>query len=100
MEPRTRRLVLVFGVIALCTAYGEGALADWGALHLEETLAAHPGVAAAGYSCFALTMTIGRFSGTTLLERLGRTRTLVAGGATAASACSSPHSPRRCGWRW
>ncbi|SCK04999.1 MFS transporter [Streptomyces sp. AmelKG-E11A] len=84
MEPRTRRLVLVFGVIALCTAYGEGALADWGALHLEETLAAHPGVAAAGYSCFALTMTIGRFSGTTLLERLGRTRTLVAGGATAA----------------
>lgn len=29
-------------------------------------------------------MTIGRLSGTTLLERLGRTRTLVAGGTTAA----------------
>ncbi|WP_329624830.1 MFS transporter [Streptomyces sp. NBC_01255] len=80
-----RRTVLVFGVIALCTAYGEGALADWGALHLEQDLGAHPGVAAAGYSVFALTMTAGRLSGTLLLERLGQTRTLVAGGATAAA---------------
>ncbi|MCZ7461735.1 MFS transporter [Streptomyces sp. WMMC940] len=82
---RARRLVVVFGVIALCTAYGEGALADWGALHLEQDLGAHPGVAAAGYSVFALAMTAGRLSGTTLLERLGQTRTLVAGGATAAA---------------
>ncbi|MFJ3767502.1 MFS transporter [Streptomyces sp. NPDC090082] len=80
-----RRTVLVFGVIALCTAYGEGALADWGALHLSQDLNAHPGVAAAGYSVFALTMTAGRLSGTALLERLGQTRTLVAGGATAAA---------------
>ncbi|MFF1510475.1 MFS transporter [Streptomyces sp. NPDC058326] len=80
-----RRTVLVFGVIALCTAYGEGALADWGALHLEQDLGAHPGVAAAGYSVFALTMTVGRLSGTALLERLGQTRTLVAGGTTAAA---------------
>ncbi|WP_435971404.1 MFS transporter [Streptomyces sp. Qhu_M48] len=81
----SRRVVVVFGVIALCTAYGEGALADWGALHLEQDLGAHPGVAAAGYSVFALTMTAGRLSGTALLERLGQTRTLVAGGATAAA---------------
>ncbi|MFF6777165.1 MFS transporter [Streptomyces sp. NPDC012637] len=80
-----RGTVLVFGVIALCTAYGEGALADWGALHLAQDLHAHPGVAAAGYSLFALTMTAGRLSGTALLERLGQTRTLVAGGLTAAA---------------
>ncbi|MEV0449059.1 MFS transporter [Streptomyces sp. NPDC050600] len=80
-----RRAVLVFGVIAMCTAYGEGALADWGALHLAQDLDAHPGVAAAGYSLFALTMTAGRLSGTALLERLGQTRTLVAGGLTAAA---------------
>lgn len=84
LDPRTRRMVLVFGFIALCTAFGEGALADWGALHLEQDLAAHPGIAAAGYSCFALAMTIGRLSGTTLLERLGQTPILVAGGITAA----------------
>uniref|UniRef100_UPI003EB70276 MFS transporter n=1 Tax=Streptomyces tabacisoli TaxID=3156398 RepID=UPI003EB70276 len=84
LDRGTRLLVLVFGLIALCTAYGEGALADWSALHMEEDLHAHPGVAAASYSCFAFAMTIGRISGTTLLERLGRTRTLVLGGATGA----------------
>ncbi|MEE1755328.1 MFS transporter [Streptomyces sp. SP18CS02] len=85
LDGRTRRVVTLFGVIALCTAYGEGAMADWGALHLEQDLRAHPGIAAAGYSLFALAMTAGRLSGTTLLERLGQTRTLVAGGATAAT---------------
>lgn len=85
LDTHTRRLVIVFGLIALCTAYGEGALADWGALHLEQDLHAHPGIAAAGYSCFALAMTIGRLSGTTLLERLGQTPILVGGGATAAA---------------
>ncbi|MET9836071.1 MFS transporter [Streptomyces sp. NPDC006385] len=85
LDPRTRGLVIVFGLIALCTAYGEGAMADWGALHLEQDLAASPGVAAAGYSCFALAMTVGRLTGTTLLERLGHGRTVVAGGATAAA---------------
>lgn len=83
-DPRTRRLVIVFGLIAGCTAYGEGAMADWGALHLEDDLGAAPGVAALGYTLFALSMTVGRLTGTTLLERLGHTRTVVAGGATAA----------------
>ncbi|GGX66820.1 MFS transporter [Streptomyces hiroshimensis] len=82
---RGRRTVALFGVIALCTAYGEGALADWGALHLQQDLGARAGVAAAGYSVFALAMTLGRLSGTVLLERLGQTTTLVAGGAAAAA---------------
>nr|WTB29364.1 MFS transporter [Streptomyces sp. NBC_00830] len=85
MVGRARNLVLLFGVIALCTAYGEGALADWSALHLAQDLHARPGVAAAGYSLFALAMTAGRLTGTALLERLGQTRTLVAGGATGAA---------------
>ncbi|MBQ1095925.1 MFS transporter [Streptomyces sp. b94] len=85
LDRRTRRLVITFGLIALCTAYGEGAMADWGALHLEQDLDASPGMAAAGYSCFALAMTVGRLTGTTLLERLGRTATVVAGGTTAVA---------------
>ncbi|MFD9877856.1 MFS transporter, partial [[Kitasatospora] papulosa] len=85
MSTRARRIVVLFGVIALCTAYGEGALAEWGALHLGQDLDASPGLAAAGYSLFALTMAVGRLSGTALLERFGQTRTLVTGGATAAA---------------
>ncbi|KOG39819.1 MFS transporter [Streptomyces resistomycificus] len=84
-DARTRRLVAVFGLIALCTAYGEGALADWGALHLQQDLDASPAVAAAGYSCFALAMTVGRLTGSTLLQRLGQTPTVVVGGAIAAA---------------
>ncbi|MFE9438639.1 MFS transporter [Streptomyces sp. NPDC006602] len=83
-DTRTRGLVITFGLIALCTAYGEGALADWSALHLEQDLDASAGTAAVGYSCFALAMTIGRLTGTRLLERLGQTRTLISGGTTAA----------------
>ncbi len=77
--------MVVFGLVALCTAYGEGAMADWGALHLQQDLAAPSGAAAAGYACFALAMTVGRATGTALLERLGRARTVIAGGSVAAA---------------
>lgn len=80
-----RGIVVTFGVIALCTAYGEGAMADWGALHLEQDLGTSAGLAAAGYSLFALAMTAGRLSGTAQLMRLGTTRVIVFGGATAAA---------------
>ncbi|MFJ9615205.1 MFS transporter [Streptomyces noursei] len=81
---RTRLLITAFGLITLCTAYGEGALADWGSLHLAQDLGAGPGLAAAGYAGFALTMTLSRAAGTWLLERLGTTPVLVTGAATAA----------------
>ncbi|HET9892796.1 MAG TPA: MFS transporter, partial [Mycobacterium sp.] len=79
-----RILVAVFGLIALCSAYGEGSLADWGALHLRTDLHTSAGMAAAGYASFSVAMVIGRLSGTWLLTRLGRTTVLAAGGVTAA----------------
>ncbi|MFR9725604.1 MFS transporter [Streptomyces sp. MS19] len=79
-----RRLVVVLGFIALCSAYGEGALADWSALHLKESLDASAGVAAVAYSVFAGAMTVGRLTGSAMLRRLGQSTSLVLGGATAA----------------
>lgn len=81
----TALLVAVFGLIAACTAYGEGALAEWGPLHIQQDLHGGSGIAAAGYACVALAMTLGRLSGTALLERLGQTRALVLGGLTACT---------------
>jgi MFS family permease len=81
----TGRAVGVFGLIALCAAYDEGAIGDWGALHLRQDLGAGAGLAAAGYAAFALAEATGRLSGTSLLERLGRTRVLVLGGLTACA---------------
>jgi MFS family permease len=74
------RTVLLLGVIALCSTYGEGAVSDWGALHLREDLGAAPGLAAAGYAAFALAEACGRLAGSALLARLGQTRVLVFGG--------------------
>jgi MFS family permease len=81
----TGRVVGLFGLIALCAAYDEGAIGDWGALHLHQDLGAGPGLAAAGYAAFALAEACGRLGGTSLLERLGRTRVLVTGGLTACA---------------
>jgi MFS family permease len=82
---RTGRMVGLFGLIALCAAYDEGAIGDWGALHLRQDLGAGAGLAAAGYAAFALAEASGRLSGTALLERLGRTRVLILGGLTACA---------------
>jgi MFS family permease len=79
------RVVLLFGLIALCSAYGEGAIGDWGALHLRQDLGAGPGLAAAGYAAFALAEACGRLAGSWLLLRLGQTRVLVLGGLTACA---------------
>ena len=82
---RTGRVVGVFGLIALCAAYGEGAIGDWGALHLRQDLAAGTSLAAAGYAAFALAEAAGRLSGSKLLERYGQARVLVAGGLIACA---------------
>jgi hypothetical protein len=88
-EPRhastaPRRLLVVLGLIAGCTAYGEGAITDWGALHLRETLAATPAMAAAGYAAFSLAMACGRLLGSRLVRSFGATHVLVLGSALAA----------------
>jgi MFS family permease len=82
---QTGRVVGLFAVIALCAAYGEGAVGDWGALHLRQDLGASAGLAATGYAAFALAEATGRLSGTALLERLGRTRVLALGGLAAGA---------------
>ena len=82
---RVKLLVVVFGIIALCSAYGEGALADWGALHLRVDLRTSGGLAAAGYASFSGAMVIGRLSGRWMLDRAGRTFVLAAGALTAAA---------------
>nr|WP_236655299.1 MFS transporter [Streptacidiphilus carbonis] len=90
-------LVLLLGVVALCDAYGEGALADWGTLHLSADLHATASVAAGGFAAYSLAMTAGRLSGTRLVERFGPTRVLVTGAGVACGgmlvAALSPWLP-------
>jgi MFS family permease len=91
---RVWRTVLLFGVIALCSTYAEGAISDWGALHLREDLGAAAGLAAAGYASFALAEACGRLAGSWLLVHLGQTRVLVFGGVvTCAGMLAAALSP-------
>jgi hypothetical protein len=94
--PRVPTAVLVvLGAIAGCTAFGEGALTDWGALLLRERLAAPATLAAAGYAGFSFAMALGRLFGGRLLLAWGERRLLVGGtllaaaGATAAVTTST-----------
>nr|WP_269091132.1 MFS transporter [Actinopolymorpha cephalotaxi] len=77
--------VVLLGVVALCTAYGEGAIGDWTALHLRENLGAAAGVAAYGFGVYSVAIAAGRLTGGRLIERLGETQVL-SGGAVLAAA--------------
>ena len=78
-------VILALGAIAACSSFAEGALGDWGALHLRENLHASPGLAAAGYGLFSLAMAAGRLAGHRLITRLGDTQVLLAGTLLAAT---------------
>ncbi|MFJ4681326.1 MFS transporter [Kitasatospora sp. NPDC088783] len=89
LSGHARLLVVLLGLTALCTAYGEGALADWATLHLTDDVHASTATAAAGYAAFAFAMTAGRLSGTWLSERLGQTRVMLLGGLTACAGMTT-----------
>jgi len=82
--PRPTAVLVVLGAVAGATAYGEGALSDWGALHLRQQLHAAPALAAAGYAGFSSAMALGRLAGGRLVAAVGERRLLVGGALVAA----------------
>ncbi|WP_020577301.1 MFS transporter [Actinopolymorpha alba] len=92
-----RWIVLPFGVIALCTAFGEYASNNWAALHLREDLGTTAAVAGFGYAAYACAIAVGRFLGARLIRRFGDTVVLSGGFALAAvgsvAASWSGHLP-------
>lgn len=81
-----RMIVVLLGAIAACTAFAEGTLTDWAALHLSTDLGAGPVVAAAGFAGFSLAMGVGRLGGGGALLRFGAHRLLTRGALLASVA--------------
>lgn len=79
---RDRRTVLI-GLFVLAFALTEGVANDWLALALVDGHAASESLAAAGYGVFVAAMTVGRLTGSSVLQRWGRVPTLRAAAATA-----------------
>ena len=72
-----KRLVLpsgelwILAIIAFCILLSEGAVVDWSTVFLKETLGAKVATAGFGYAIFSAAMTLGRFNGDYLTNRLG-----------------------------
>lgn len=73
------------GLVGFCAAVGEGAIGDWSALYLSDSLGTNAGTAALGYAAFSLLMLLGRFRGDRLVQAFGPALLVRAGGAVAAS---------------
>lgn len=93
---RPTAVLVALGVLAFCVLFQEGAIADWSAVYLRGAAGAGPGLAAAGYAAFSVTMALGRAVGDALTVRLGARRLVRLGGAAAAVgialAVLVPHS--------
>jgi fucose permease len=81
---RPTRALLGLGLLALLGLQAEGAMADWSAVYLHDTLGASTAVAAVGFAAFSLAMAAGRFGGDAVVRRLGPRRVLRDSGAVAA----------------
>jgi MFS family permease len=84
MFARPTRLLAVLGIIAFCALLNEGAVSDWSAVYLREVIGTGTGMAAAGFTIFLVTMTIGRLAGDRLAARLGAPLLMRLGGLIAA----------------
>lgn len=76
------QLILV-GLLAFCSALGEGAMADWSAVYMVVVNGATEARAALGYTAFSVTMVAMRFSGGVVIRKLGEVSSARLSGASA-----------------
>ncbi|MGJ8528433.1 MFS transporter [Maritalea sp.] len=81
--------LLAVGVIAFCSAIGEGGMADWGAIFLKSVTSASEANAALGYTVFSIGMVIVRFLGGQIIARFGSELSARMGGLFALVGCSA-----------
>jgi MFS family permease len=79
-----RGVLLVLGMLTLCSLLAEGAIGDWAAVYLKDDLATASSFAALGFAVFSFAMTAGRFLGDHLVRRYGGP--IVLGTGTGAAA--------------
>lgn len=65
------RAILGLVIISFCTMQGEGVIADWSAIFMEEVAMANEFLIALGYFGFSLSMTLGRFYGDSIIATAG-----------------------------
>ena len=90
------KALMLIGVICLCSTLCEGAMADWSALYYQSVLEDVTVKSTTGFTAYAFTMSIGRFTGDKLIHWMGYRKVLmmdallIAGGMGLALASSLP----------
>ncbi|RYZ80528.1 MAG: MFS transporter, partial [Moraxellaceae bacterium] len=77
-------LILLIGMMCFVAFLAEGAALDWSGIYLTSTHHVSTAYAGLGYTFFAITMTLGRFSGRYLLKSLGEKNIISYSAACAA----------------
>jgi hypothetical protein len=85
------RAVMAIGLVGFCAQFAQGAAGNWSAVYLEDVAGAAPGIAAASFTAFSLTMGLARAGGDVAVRRWGTVQAVrvsglvsVAGGALIA----------------
>jgi MFS family permease len=80
-----RSYVLFLAVLAFIMMLAEGSMLDWSAVLLVDRVGMIAKDAGIGFTAFSIAMTISRFSGNFIIQRIGRRWTMTAGALLAAS---------------
>jgi MFS family permease len=90
-QERTKRFiwpgnyVLFLAALAFIMMLAEGSMLDWSAVFLVDKAGMIEKNAGIGFTAFSIAMTISRFGGNVVIQRIGRRWTITAGALVAAS---------------
>ncbi len=76
--------LFLLGIIAFVTMGSEGAIVDWSGLYLKEITMAPETLIGSGFLGFSIAMTLGRFLGDGISEKIGSIKIVVLGTIIAA----------------
>lgn len=80
-----RGALFPLALVAFAASLGESTANDWSGIHLADNLEVAAGRIGWGFVAFTTAMTVIRLTGDLLVRRLGRARTIVAGGVSGAA---------------
>jgi MFS family permease len=80
-----RNYVLFLAMLAFIMMLAEGSMLDWSAVFLVDRVGMIEKNAGIGFTAFSIAMTISRFSGNFVIQKIGRRWTMTAGALLAAS---------------
>jgi len=77
------KALFILALVGFCSFFGEGAIADWSAIYMEDSLHASGFLTGLAYAGFSFMMALGRFFGDAIIDRIGAKRVVRMGASLA-----------------